>query len=330
MLKPLDRQKTLEEQWQPNRPQKECVLDEIDALVDWEPILRRLEKMYRKDRGRPAIPPLGMFKLLLLEYFYDISDVRVVEELRDRRSFERFCGIDLLENEVDDTTLVKFRERLREANLTERLFDIFDKQIETKGLLIKKGTLVDSTLVRGAHRPGATGSDGAALDPDVAWTRRDGKPEHGMKVSLSVDEGSEIVRQVVLTPASVDDHTVFADLVLGDEKKLYADKGYASRKNRNILASLEIGNGILYKGCYRRKLRGWQVSLNKRNKRHRDNIERKFAEAKKRHGMEQLRYRGIERNWVQVVFTVVAMNLKRVVRLIKATKMRRIGAAVCP
>lgn len=330
MLKSPERQKTLEEQWQPNRPMKECMLDEIDALVDWEPIKKRLEKMYSRDVGRPAIPPLGMFKLLLLEYFYDLSDVRVVEELRDRRSFERFCGIDLLEHTVDDTTLVKFRERLREANLTERLFRIFDKQIEVKGLLIKKGTLIDSTIVRGQHRPDATGRDGEVLDPDVAWTRRDGKPEHGVKVSVSVDEGSDLVRQVVLTPVTVNDQQVFADLVLGDENKVYADKGYASQENRDILASMEIGNGILYKGCYRRKLRGWQVSLNKRNKRHRDNIERKFAEAKKRHGMEQLRYRGIERNWVQVVFTVVVMNLKRVVRLVRATRTHQISAAVCP
>ena len=315
MIKGKDRQTSFEEQWQPNRPRKECMLDEIDELVNWEPIEKRLLKTYSKCKGRPAIPPLGMFKLLLLEYFYDLSDVRVVQELHDRRSFERFCGIDLLEHRVDDTTMVKFRERIREANLTQRLLNIFNKQIEDRGLLIKKGTLVDSTIVRGLHRPGATGRDGDVLDPDVAWTKRDGKPEHGMKVSLSVDEGSEIVRQVVLTSANVNDMEIFADLVLGDEKKVYADKGYASEQNRDILALLEIENGILYKGCYRRKLRGWQVSLNKRNSRHRANIERKFAEAKKRHGMEQHRYRGIERNWVQVVFTVIAMNLKKFVKL---------------
>jgi len=315
MIKEKDRQKSLEEQWQPNRPRKECMLDEIDELVNWEPIEKRLLKMYSKCKGRPAIPPLGMFKLLLLEYFYDLSDVRVVQELHDRRSFERFCGIDLLEHRVDDTTMVKFRERIREANLTQRLLNIFNKQIEDRGLLIKKGTLVDSTIVKGLHRPGATGREGDVLDPDVAWTKRDGKPEHGMKVSLSVDEGSDIVRQVVLTSANVNDMEIFADLVLGDEKKVYADKGYASEQNRDILALLEIENGMLYKGCYRRKLRGWQVSLNKRNSRHRANIERKFAEAKKRHGMEQHRYRGIERNWVQVVFTVIAMNLKKFVKL---------------
>lgn len=315
MIKGKDRYMSIEEQWQPNRPRKECMLDEIDELVNWEPIEKRLLKMYSKSKGRPAIPPLGMFKLLLIEYFYDLSDVRVVQELRDRRSFERFCGIDLLEHKVDDTTVVKFRERIREANLTGRLLNIFNKQIEERGLLIKKGTLVDSTIVRGQHRPGATGRDGEELDPDLAWTKRDGKPEHGMKVSISVDEGTDIVRQVVLTPANVNDMEIFADLVLGDENKVYADKGYSSAANREILDSLEIENGILYKGCYRRKLRGWQVSLNKRNSRHRANIERKFAEAKQRHGMDKHRYRGIERNWVQVVFTVIAMNLKRLTKL---------------
>lgn len=315
MIKPQDKQKTLEEQWQPNRPKKECMLDEIDELINWEPIERRLNKMYAKDVGRPAIPPLGMFKLLLLEYLYNLSDVRVVEELHDRRSFERFCGIDLLEHQVDDTSLVRFRERLRKANLSERLFKIFDKMIANKGFIIRKGTLVDSTLVRGAHKPGETGKDGDVLDEDVDWTVRDGRPEHGMKVSMSVDEGSEIIRQVVLTPASTSDMELLADLVMGDEGGVYADKGYSSWLNREYLRALRVRDGILHRASRGRQLTAAQSSANKLISRHRANIERKFAEAKERHGMGRLRYRGIERNWVQVTLTAVVMNLKRFVKL---------------
>ena len=171
--------------------------------------------------------------------------------------------------------------------------------------------------MRGLHRPGATGKDGETLDEDVDWTVRDGKPEHGMKVSISVDEGSEIIRQVVLTPASVSDMDLLYDLVMGDEKKAYADKGYASWLNRQILSAFSIRDGILHKAVRGRPLAGWQVSLNKRNSRHRANIERKFAEAKERHGMDRLRYRGIERNFVQIVMTAVTMNLKRFLKLAK-------------
>lgn len=317
MIKERDRQMTLEEQWQPNRRKKECMLDKIDAIVNWEPIEKRLHKMYAKDTGRPAIPPLGMFKLLLLEIFYDLSDVRVAEELHDRRSFERFCGIDLLEHKVDDSSLVRFRERLIEARLTERLLGIFNKQIDAKGLIIRKGTLVDSTLVRGAHRPDAVGKDGNKLDSDVDWTSRKGQGEHGMKVSISVDEGSEIVRHVVVTPASTSDVGILCDLVLGDEAKVYADKGYASWLNREFLSALRIRDGILHKGARGRPLSKAQIEINKRNSRHRANIERKFAEAKERHGMRRLRYRGIERNFVQVVMTMVVINLKKFLKLVK-------------
>ena len=317
MLKGKERQKSLEEQWQPNRPCKECMLDEIDDLINWEPIERRLNKMYSKGVGRPAIPPLGMFKLLLLEYFYNLSDVRVVEELHDRRSFERFCGINLLEHQVDDTSLVRFRERLREANLAARLFGIFNKMIDNKGFIIRKGTLVDSTLVRGLHKPEATDKDGETLDKDVGWTVRDGKPEHGMKVSISVDEGSEIIRQVVLTPASTSDCDLLYELVMGDEKKVYGDKGYASWYNREILSAFDIRDGILHKAARGRPLVARQIAMNKRNSHHRANIERKFAEAKERHGMNRLRYRGIDRNFVQIILTTVTMNLKRFLKLAK-------------
>ena len=326
MIKGKDRYVSIEDQWQPNRPKKETMLDEIDKMVNWEPIERRLLKMYAKDAGRPAIPPLGMFKLLLLEMFYDLSDVKVVEELHDRRSFERFCGIDLLEHKVDASSLVRFRERIRDARLTERLLGIFNKQIDAKGLIVRKGTLVDSTLVRGLHRPGAEGKDGNTLDEDVDWTVRKGEAEHGMKVSLSVDEGSEIVRHVVMTPASTSDMQIFCDLVLGDEDKVYADKGYCSWLNSQYLAALGIRDGILHKAARGRPLTASQTKVNKRNSRHRANIERKFAEAKERHGMGRLRYRGINRNFVQVVMTMVAMNLKRFLKLARNAPLAAFGA----
>ena len=309
MLKSPKRQKNLDEQWQPNRAQKHTMLDAIDQIVDWKPIEKKLHNMYSPVMGRPAIPPLAMFKLLLIEMFYNLSDVQVVEELKDRRSFERFCGLDLVEDSVDDTTLVKFRERLRQHGLMEKLFEEFNKQLERRGLYVKKGSLIDSTLVEGHHRPGKRGKDGKVLDSDVAWTVRDGKPLHGMKVSLSVDEKSELIRDVVFTPASVHDEGLFGELVCGDERKAYADKGYASEENRRFLRAQGIGDGICYKAVRERPLKKWQMAVNRFRSRHRVAVERKVAEIKEHHSMRRLRYSGIERNWVQVVLTVIVINL---------------------
>jgi transposase, IS5 family len=321
---------SLEEQWQPARQRKEGMLEEIDKIVDWQPIERMLRKMYSKNTGRPAIAPLGMFKLLLVEYFYDLSDVKVVEELHDRRSFERFCDIDLTEHQVDDSSLVRFRKRLEQSNLMEHLFEVFNKQLESKGLIVKKGTLIDSTLVQGAHRPGAKGKSGNVLDEDVTWTSRNGQGKHGMKVSIGVDEGSEIVRKINLTTACEHDAPLLPGIVCGDEKKVYADKGYASESNREYLMLNDIDDGILHKATRNHKLKGWQVALNKLLSSHRCAVERKFAEVKRWHGMERMRYRGLERSKIQVYVTMMLINMKRMVRLLKSLLLFSSEAAVRP
>ena len=306
----------LEEQWRIHKP-KRGVLDQIKDLVDWRKINWQLERMYKRDKGRPAISPLGMFKLLLLEQFYDLSDVRAVEELHDRLSFQRFTEIGIYEHQVDSSSLVRFRERLMEKNRMEKVFKLFNEQLEEQGLVLKKGTIIDSTLVKGHHRPGKTGGDGSVLDPDAEWTARDGQVHDGYKVSISVDEGSELIREVIVTGAATHDAVLFDPLVIGDEKKVYADKGYASEFNRELLACLWIDDGICHKGYRNKPLTGWQVSLNKKLNRHRAAVERKFGEAKERHGMRRFRYLGLARNRIQAYVTALVMNMKRMVKLKK-------------
>lgn len=306
----------LDEQWRKHKP-KRGTLDEIDKQIDWSKISWQLERMYKRDKGRPAISPLGMFKLLLLEHFYNLSDVRVVEELHDRLSFQRFTQIDIYAHEVDSSSLVRFRERLIKKNRMEKVFKLFNEQLEEKGLVLKKGSIIDSTLVKGHHKPGKTGSNGEILDPDAEWTMRKDGSHDGYKVSYCVDEESELIRKVVVTGAATHDAVLLDPLVIGDEAKVYADKGYASEFNRELLACLDIDDGICHKGYRNKPLRGWQVSLNKRLNRHRAAVERKFGEAKERHGMRRFRYSGLVRNRIQAYITAFVINMKRMVKLEK-------------
>jgi IS5 family transposase len=306
----------LDEQWRIHKP-KRGMLDEINELVDWRKIGWQLERMYRKDKGRPAIPPLGMFKLLLLEQFYDLSDVRVVDELHDKLSFQRFTEIDIYEHQVDSSSLVRFRERLMEKGRMEKVFRLFNEQLEEKGLIVKKGSIIDSTLVQGHHKPGKTDQDGNVLDPDAEWTVRDGKPHDGYKVSYNIDEGSELIREVLTTGAATHDALLLDPMVIGDEKKVYADKGYASEFNSELLACLNIDDGICYKGYRKKPLKGWQVILNTKLNRHRVAVERKFAEAKERHGMRRFRYAGLAKNGIQAYLIALVINMKRMVKLQK-------------
>jgi transposase len=192
---------------------KETMLDRIDQIIDFRPIETLLESVYDRQTGRPAIPPVKLFKMLLLEQWYGLSDVRVVEEVHDRRSFERFVGQDIRRYHVDDTTLVKFRERIRHARLERRLFDLIKNQLDEQGLFVRKGTIIDSTIVQGATSPGRRKKNGEPVDPDVAYTSRKGKAKEGMKVHLSVDLGSGLVEHISLTPITVHDHHVFEELI---------------------------------------------------------------------------------------------------------------------
>ena len=306
----------LDEQWRIHKP-KRSVLDEINKLIDWRKISWQLQRMYKRDKGRPAISPLGMFKLLLLEQYYDLSDVRVVEELHDRLSFQRFTGIDIYEHDVNSSSLVRFRERLIKRDRMEKVFKLFNDQLEEKGLVIKKGSLIDSTLVKGHHRPGKTGGDGGVLDPDAEWVKRGDETHDGYKVSFCVDEGSELIRKVHVTGAATHDTVLLDTLVIGDEETVYADKGYASEFNRELLACLDISDGIYQKGYRNNPMQDWQFALNKKLAKHRNAVERKFGEAKDRHGMRRFRYAGLVKNKIQAYITALVMNMKRMVKLEK-------------
>ena len=296
---------------------KETMLDKIEQIIDFGSVERLLQTMYDRQIGRPAIPPLMMFKMLLLEQWYGLSDVRVVEEVHDRRSFERFVGQEIRQYHVDDTTMVKFRERLRESKLEQRLFELIKQQLEEKGLFIRKGTIVDSTLVHGATSPGRRKKNGETVDPDVAYTSRKGKAKAGMKVHLSMDQGSGLIEQITLTPITVHDHHVFEELIPEKTKIVYADKAYDSKEHRLYLKKQNQRNGILRKACRHRPLTMKEQQRNRTLSRIRSAIESKVNDLKRWCHLHRLRYFTMKRNVIQVVCAAIGVNLKRSVLLVQ-------------
>jgi IS5 family transposase len=115
----------------------------------------------------------------LLEAWYRLSDVQVVEEIHDRRSFERFVGEDVRKYHMDDTTLVKFRNRMREKRIEEKVWAAVEQSLVAAGAIIRHGTIVDSTMVKGACRRGSKRKDGGLVDDDVHCTARKKKSSTG-------------------------------------------------------------------------------------------------------------------------------------------------------
>jgi IS5 family transposase len=128
-------------------------LEAISALIDWagiEAVLAPVMSHARK--GEPSWPALVLFKALLLQRWHDLSDEKLEENLIDRLSFQRFCGLSLMDDVPDHSTLWRFREKLAKAGLIESLFAELQRQLEDRGVLVKQGALIDATLIKAAAR----------------------------------------------------------------------------------------------------------------------------------------------------------------------------------
>jgi IS5 family transposase len=140
------------------RKRKDTYLDKIDKIIDWGRIKRILDKKYKWTKnaaGNPAYPPLPMFKILLVERWEKLSDEQMEFALRDRFSIIRFVGFSVMSDTPDYSTISRFRNRLLELKIYDRLFDEINKQLIKKGFIVREraGAIVDATVIESANRP---------------------------------------------------------------------------------------------------------------------------------------------------------------------------------
>lgn len=296
-------------------------LERIAQVLDWGPIERLVKPLRPGVTGRPPYRALAMFKALLLQQWYGLSDPGLEEALSDRVSFRRFCGLALEEATPDETTLCRFRLSLADKGLGEALFAEVSRQLDAAGYLIKTGTLIDASLVQAAVRRPPDGStpkgeeSRSPHDPDANWTRT-GKGRHiffGYKIHIGVDQGSGIIRSRMLTPAKVYESEVADDLVMGDERAVYADKAYEKRSRRAALKARGIKDRIQHRRTRsQRVLPHWQSVRNKLIGRIRTAVERGFSILKGQYGFTRMRYRGLSRCAAHFDLAIIAYNLRRI------------------
>lgn len=301
-------------------------LGQVAELVDWSRIERLLGEVYAAGEGRPAYRPLQMVRALLLQQWYSLSDPQLEEALADRISFGQFVGLSIGEEVPDHSTLSRFRQQLARRGLSTKVLAEVNRQLEQRGLMIKRGTLIDASLVKAAVKAprdqSSTPGQGSKLDPDADWTQRQGGggAHFGYKMHLAVDQGSGLIRRARLTSAKLNDSAVGDELICGDEQMVYADKAYDSAARREMLARLGIGDGIMRRARWgtARNPAAELVARNARLSPIRSAVERSFAAIKQWYGFRRVRYRGRPRNALQLDLICIAMNLRRALVLCAA------------
>lgn len=298
------------------RGKKTAWLEQLDAALDWPALETIVAGIYASREGGLAYPLLTYVKLLLLQQWYGLSDEGLEAAVDDRLSFRRFAGIPLAESVPDHSSIWRFREQLARHGLAEKLLAEVNRQLDARGLILRRGTLIDATILEAAVRPpGGDAGEVSPRDPQAGWTKKNGKSRFGYKAHIAVDEGSGIVRQAVMTPADVHDSVPADDLVQGDEEAVYADKAYDDAARRKRLRAQGIEPRIMYQARRNRPLRPWQTAFNKAVAPIRAGVERLFATMKRTYCYRQVRYLGLARNDVQLQAMCAAINLRRALAL---------------
>src|SRR3954451_11368410 len=235
------------------RGKKSEWLDRLDAAIDWPALETIVAGIYSSREDCLAYPLLTYVRLLLLQQWYGLPDEGLEAAVDDRLSFRRFAGIPLSESVPDHSSVWRFREQLAKRGLAERPLAEANRQLDAEGLILRRGTLIDATLLEAAVRPpGGDAGEVSGRDPQAGWTKKNGKSRFGYKGHVAVDEGSGIVREAVMTPADVHDSVTGDDLVQGDEEAVYADKAYDGEARRTGARERGTGRG----SCTRRAAPG--------------------------------------------------------------------------
>lgn len=287
-------------------------LEQIDASLDWNPIADLLAPVRKAGTsGRQGFPPLLMFKCLLLAQWHTLSDPSLEYAISDRLSFRRFVGLPLDETAPDETSFVRFRASLRAHKLEARVFEAILAQMDALGLVLRQGTLMDATIVQAAVKPPSIEEGQVSkADCDAEFTKKNNKSYFGYKLHIGLDQGSNLIRRLLTSGASLHDSMASRDLISGDEGAVYADKAYGSKELRDELEATNIKDQIMYKAARNKPLTPWQKWFNKAVSSIRSMVEAPFGIGKTCNGLARTRYRGLPAVTTSHYLFAISYNLK--------------------
>ena len=283
-------------------------LAEMEQVVPWRELCRLVEGVYPKPgNGRPPVGLERMLRLYFLQQWFNLSDPAVEEALYESVSMRRFAGIDLGREPVpDETTVCRFRHLLEAHDLGSRLFEEVHRYLEAKGLKIARGTIVDATII---SAPSSTKNADKARDPDMHQTKKGNQWYFGMKAHVGVDSKSKLIHAVVATAANVADSEVLADLLHGEERRVWGDQAYRGQTEvikEHAPEALDFTNRrYRHRGVVDEEER----RKNRTKSRVRSKVEHVIGVIKRLFGFAKVRYRGLDKNAHRLFVTCALANL---------------------
>ncbi len=333
-------------------------LEGLAAVVDFEvfrdDLAAALSRSDRTKGGRPPYDPVLMFKVLVLQTLYTLSDDQSEYQLKDRLSFMRFVGLALHDPIPDAKTIWLFREQLARVGAIERLFARFDGLLRAKGWLAMGGQIIDATVVE-ARRPRLTRTEKqtikgggtpaawkparrAQIDRDGRWTiKRGGRreappgaghqrqpeiavPMFGYKNHVGIDREHGLLRRYVVTHAAAYHGGQLGAVLDRDNtaSDVWADTAYRSAANLDLLERRGLKPQFQRKKPRGKKMPAHIARGNATRARVRSRVEHVFAVQKCRLGLV-VRTIGMARARAKIGLANLAYNFTRLAWLQERT-----------
>lgn len=283
-------------------------LQKLNEIIDWELFRKPIEEALTKDdkksnAGRKPYDKLLMFKILILQRYYNLSDEQTEFQIKDRLSFLDFLGLQIGDNVPDEKTIWLFKEQLKEKNLAKTLFDTFTDKLTSTGVVAKEGTLVDASFIKVPKqrnkrsdnsdiKKGAIPLEFAKKDKngnrsklsqkdcDARWVTKYKIKEFGYKDHISVDQKTKVITNYTVTPSSTHDSQAIKELINKNDNTLYADSAYKSKEIEEYLEKNNVKCKVIQRAYRNKSLTNKEHKENYKHSKTRVRVEHIFGTLK--------------------------------------------------
>ena len=292
---------------------REQFLSTMETVVPWAELETLIAPHYSKaGKGRHLVALATMLRIYFLQHWFNLSDPGAEDALYESPVLRGFAGIDLGRASVpDETTILNFRHLLEKHDLCGKIFDAVNHYLDRNGIRISTGTIVGATIIAA---PSSTNNSNKQRDPEMHQTKKGNQYYFGAKAPIGVDSKEGIVHSVCTSAASVHDKHMLADLLHGEEKKVWGDGGYQGQ-TEVIHEAAPQAQDMTNRRAKNRKgeINEEEKRKNRTKSRVRAKVEWPFRILKRVFGYTKVRYRGIVKNhhWHLAAFALVNLYVNR-------------------